>query len=336
MNQLKMRCPWCKTLINPPKSKILYRDFYQDKELPTLVVYNCSSCRIWFTGDCGSFAEEYDEKYYSTLMNSVNLNKYWKKYYRLAYCKFKYPVYREKQKWAAVILNTIFYNLFKFYSNIEFSIPEYVQNGNILEVGCGRGSWLKKMRDLGWNVSGIEPSNFAVSEGDRTTLSIINQSADYLSSLNENSFNVIYSSFVLEHLSNIEEILHNMVRILKPGGELILSVPNGSSLAFKLFGKYWFNLDLPRHKVIFSPAFSNEIANKYNLKLIYCKCHSGTIGITISIVNIIRTKISQPLVQSLSKKILVNRLTHILLMSVIRLLDLISIGDTLHWRFRKI
>jgi hypothetical protein len=46
---------------------------------------------------------------------------------------------------------------------------------------------------------------------------------------------------------NPREVLVELLRILKPGGELIVAVPNFSSLQARWAGAAWFHLDLPRH-----------------------------------------------------------------------------------------
>jgi len=51
----------------------------------------------------------------------------------------------------------------------------------------------------------------------------------------------------LEHLDNPQAALAEIGRIIKPGGLLVIAVPNNASWQARFFGRRWFHLDLPRH-----------------------------------------------------------------------------------------
>ncbi len=52
---------------------------------------------------------------------------------------------------------------------------------------------------------------------------------------------------VFEHLKHPDQTIEEIHRILKPGGKLIIAVPNFSSWQARWAGEHWFHLDLPRH-----------------------------------------------------------------------------------------
>jgi methyltransferase family protein len=58
---------------------------------------------------------------------------------------------------------------------------------------------------------------------------------------------------VLEHLENPAETLVQVHKLLKPGGVLVIEVPNLSSFQSRLAGKHWFHLDIERHLYHFTP-----------------------------------------------------------------------------------
>jgi SAM-dependent methyltransferase len=65
------------------------------------------------------------------------------------------------------------------------------------------------------------------------------------------SFGAITMFHVLEHLYDPSTYLLAAWRLLKPGGKLIVQVPNASSWQFLLFGNHWNGLDMPRHLIDF-------------------------------------------------------------------------------------
>jgi hypothetical protein len=65
---------------------------------------------------------------------------------------------------------------------------------------------------------------------------------------------------VLEHVANPKNMLQEIARILKPGGRLVVAVPNFSSWQARWARAAWFHLDLPRHLFHFpAPALCKLI-----------------------------------------------------------------------------
>lgn len=133
--------------------------------------------------------------------------------------------------------------------------------GKFLDVGCGSGAYESYLikNNFGWEFYGVEPSipsyqiaktigGFKVFNGDL-------KSAHYA----DNFFDIILMSHSLEHVSNPTEVINECFRILKPKGHLVVSVPNFNSLARRLFEKYWFHLDAPRHLFHFSAGVLSEM-----------------------------------------------------------------------------
>jgi len=131
--------------------------------------------------------------------------------------------------------------------------------GKILDIGAGDGFFLKSAKDLGWTVAGVEPSvsaaGFATSQGLNVfagTLEEAKYEADY--------FDIVRLSHSLEHTFDPASTLREAYRILRPGGSAIISVPNFSGLALKLFRN---KLDIPKHLFHFTP----QTLKQY---LLYC------------------------------------------------------------------
>ncbi|MCA9025830.1 MAG: class I SAM-dependent methyltransferase [Planctomycetaceae bacterium] len=116
----------------------------------------------------------------------------------------------------------------------------------ILDVGCGRGVLLSSLADRGHEVHGMDVSETAVAGADpRADIRV----APCITKVGYPSdhFDQVILWHVVEHLTNPREVLSEINRILKPGGQVIVAVPNFSSWQARWSGAAWFHLDLPRH-----------------------------------------------------------------------------------------
>ena len=127
--------------------------------------------------------------------------------------------------------------------------------GRLLDVGCGSGTFLGHMQYFGWEVHGVEPDPKAASIAREALFSdnIHTGSLEEID-LEEKSFDVVTMSHVIEHLLEPVKILQTCYRLLKPGGLLVLTTPNSSSLGRKKFRIHWRGWELPRHIHIFNKA----------------------------------------------------------------------------------
>ena len=134
------------------------------------------------------------------------------------------------------------FNKIKRISKMDTQLNPKVDN--YLDVGCGRGSFLKTIHSLGVESIGVEREDFQRGENE-----IYQMFYGELTELDlpEKSFDVITLWHVLEHLENPRDIFQYVDKIIKNEGTLVLSVPNFDSWQAKWFGRHWFHLDLPRH-----------------------------------------------------------------------------------------
>lgn len=135
---------------------------------------------------------------------------------------------------------------YPFFLRMSF-YPRFVPNGKILDIGCGIGKYLHYLKALGWDVYGVDISERAVKKARSSGLRHIVQGELERAGFQDNFFDVVNMHHVLEHLPDPNKILRETRRVLKPGGEVIITLPNFSSLAFRVFGRYWGGMDVPRH-----------------------------------------------------------------------------------------
>lgn len=127
------------------------------------------------------------------------------------------------------------------------AIQRYVPKGRILDVGCGRGLLPGILREEGWDAYGVERSKTA-AENARQELGLEVFVGDFMTSHYAPAFfDVVVFWHVLEHLSDPVAAIRKAREILRPGGLLVVAVPNFESLQARLTKRHWFHLDVPRH-----------------------------------------------------------------------------------------
>lgn len=129
------------------------------------------------------------------------------------------------------------------------ALPED-RTGRVLDIGCGRGDFLIACRRKGWEVAGVEQETAPIMEL-RESLGLEVSATSALSSLPEASFDAVTMWHVFEHMAHPRETLRQAHRLLKPGGLLVIEVPNYGSWQARMAPREWFHLDVPRHLLHF-------------------------------------------------------------------------------------
>jgi 2-polyprenyl-3-methyl-5-hydroxy-6-metoxy-1,4-benzoquinol methylase len=130
-------------------------------------------------------------------------------------------------------------------------IPK-ITPGKLLEIGCASGAYLQKMEGMGWQVTGIEFSPHAAEAARKLGYPVYTGSLES-AALETTDFDLIAGWMVLEHLHDPVIGLRKLNEWMRPGGWLVLSMPNAASLEFKLFKQRWYALQLPNHLYHYTP-----------------------------------------------------------------------------------
>lgn len=109
--------------------------------------------------------------------------------------------------------------------------------GSLLENGCGIGMYLQHLAPYAGTLVGLEYDLERAHDASSRSPCIINGACEQLP-LPAGSFDVILSHEVLEHVQDDRRSMQEMVRVLKPGGVIILFVPN-LGYPFETHGVYW-------------------------------------------------------------------------------------------------
>jgi 2-polyprenyl-3-methyl-5-hydroxy-6-metoxy-1,4-benzoquinol methylase len=102
--------------------------------------------------------------------------------------------------------------------------------GKVLDVGCGRGQLGGAVRDLGWEVWGVENSPEACTTANTRLSGLVaadlNDMVSVRRGLGDQTFDALIFSDVLEHVYDPRTVLEKYLAFLKPGGRVVISVPN--------------------------------------------------------------------------------------------------------------
>lgn len=136
----------------------------------------------------------------------------------------------------------------------------------LLDIGCGTGEFLKYCTLKGFKAQGIEPDEHARKyAAEILKLDVFPE--DYFHQIKPASHDVITLWHVLEHVHELEVRMKTLKEILKPGGILVMAVPNSDSWDAAYYGKYWAAYDLPRHLYHFTPFTLGALAEKFFFKV---------------------------------------------------------------------
>lgn len=115
------------------------------------------------------------------------------------------------------------------------------RGGALLDVGCGDGAFLGAAQRRGWNVCGTEMNPSTAREAGFTVGETLADVAG------EAPFDCVTMWHSLEHMVDLTGFLVEVVTMMRPGGALLVAVPDAGGLQARLFGRCWFHLDVPRH-----------------------------------------------------------------------------------------
>jgi SAM-dependent methyltransferase len=123
----------------------------------------------------------------------------------------------------------------------------------VLDIGCGRGLLLNELRKLGWRVIGTELSDGAARFARESLGLDVRVGGAGRLGLEEGSFDAVVLWHVLELVEDPAHLLHEVARLVRPGGFVLVAVPNFGSIEARLWKAGWFHLDIPRHLSHFTP-----------------------------------------------------------------------------------
>jgi 2-polyprenyl-3-methyl-5-hydroxy-6-metoxy-1,4-benzoquinol methylase len=133
----------------------------------------------------------------------------------------------------------------------------------VLDLGAGGGETLLKLKDMGYDVVGIEPDPNAHSLSVNFPVPVYQGTGEEIpDDIKGQKFDMIISNHVLEHTTHPMDVLRNVHSLLVPGGHFIAEVPNIDCVDFRLKKLNWQHLGVPRHLVFWRQSSLMSAASK--------------------------------------------------------------------------
>lgn len=138
-------------------------------------------------------------------------------------------------------------------------VRRYIHSGRVLDIGCGGGSTLTRLPSESLVPYGVEISKALAQQSDQFARArggwvVQSDAIQGTRSFEPAFFEGVLMSAFLEHEAQPDRLLDELHRVLKPGGMVIIKVPNYGSLNRRFKGKEWCGFRFPDHVNYFTPA----------------------------------------------------------------------------------
>jgi SAM-dependent methyltransferase len=118
---------------------------------------------------------------------------------------------------------------------------ELLKNGNdphVIDIGCATGTLLEKLRERGWNCTGVEISPSAEYAREKRGLDVRGTPLEECG-FPDGSFDVLLASHLIEHLNDPALFVSEAYRVLGSGGRIYITTPNIAGFQARLFRGHW-------------------------------------------------------------------------------------------------
>jgi SAM-dependent methyltransferase len=167
---------------------------------------------------------------------------YSEEYFQGAHSGFGYVNYQEDKAGMRSTFE-------RFLEKVNAAAPH---KGLLLDVGAATGFFMSIAKEDGWQVKGVEISEWASQTGRDSGLDVVTgliQDAHF----RPETFDAVTFWDVFEHVPNPRAELGTVKSILKPSGILAMNMPDGGSWFARLMGSHWHSFVPPEHLNYFNP-----------------------------------------------------------------------------------
>ncbi len=239
---------------------------------------NCILCkseglRLEQKLDTKDLKELYIKHFDIDISNEIKSQKYIN-YYRCNSCKLYFfdPDFAGSAEFYEDLQNhrKVYYNP----NRVEFDYmkTKIKAENSVLEIGSGSGFFAEKLKTSKY--LGLEYNDKAIEEAKKKGIRLLKSSIEDFSKNSKETYDVVCSFHVLEHVTNPHDFIKASIDVLSKGGQLIIAVPFNES---KLTNNINHVLNLPPHHISrWNLQTLIQIGNLFNLELKEYKIHTIT------------------------------------------------------------
>ena len=205
--------------------------------------YRCNSCGFIFAPEIQSEdAVLYDENF-----GAANIH----------------PTYRKTAS-GYVIKNRV------KLTGLLAQFEQYRQTGRILDVGCSAAFFMHLAQEKGWQANGVEIAPWAAEFSKKELGVEVFCGTLENAKFENNTFDVIFSSHVLEHISDPFPLIKEMQRVLRPGGLHVSVLPSQFASPSWHISKRFIGDPPPKHTSFFNTHSFTKLIERSGLNVVSC------------------------------------------------------------------
>ena len=141
--------------------------------------------------------------------------------------------------------------------------------GVLVEVGAGTGEFAKMAQDAGFDTYAVEPSSWAVGHARELGVPVFEGTLDQWAATHPGLLaDVVAVWHVLEHVPDPRSLMLDAAAITRPGGLVVVEVPNGASSECERLGITWDAAQPNDHVILFTPQGLRTVAESARLEVV--------------------------------------------------------------------
>lgn len=157
-------------------------------------------------------------------------------------------------------------------------LREHVRAGDrALDLGCGNGAFTAALAQAGAEAIGVDVAEEALRRARRahSGISFMLARVDGPLPLEDLAFDVVWASEVIEHVGDTARWLSEVIRVLRPGGGLLVTTPNHSRVAILLGGLERFAEPLSDHLHLYTRKSLQGTLERFDFRQIDVRAAGG-------------------------------------------------------------